>query len=146
MPAEDLSLWDSLMLSVKVGEAQLGRVHRAVFHCTLPQVQVMKELFSSPSGMRVGELASRLAVMPSNISQIVKGLSAAELVEQHPMEKDRRIQIISLTSRGRHVAESEIRRNEKEIEAYFACLTRHEKLVMCTLLQKIASSRQGDMR
>ncbi len=146
MPPEDLSLWDNLILSVKVGETQLSRTHRAAFSCTLPQVQVMKELFPSAAGLRVGELASRLAVMPSNISQIVKGLSAAGFVEQHPMAEDRRVQIISLTSRGRHVAASEIGRNRKAVEAYLACLTREEKLLMCALLQKMASSRQADMR
>jgi len=146
LPPEDLSLWDNLTLSVKVVETQLGRAHRSEFDCTLAQVQVMKELFSTRSGLRVGELAARLAVMPSNISQIVKGLSAAGLVEQHPMEKDRRIQIVSLTARGRHVAASEVSRNRKEVEAYFACLTGDEKRVMSSLLRKIAAFRQAGIR
>lgn len=68
------------------------------------QGQVLAMLLPDRSGVRPSTLASRLAVTAATISESVAALSSKGLVERRPDPDDGRVNLVSLSSKGRTVA------------------------------------------
>nr|BFD86774.1 hypothetical protein StreXyl84_61750 [Streptomyces sp. Xyl84] len=83
----------------------LGPLRRAVLRATrsaeglpdLPeaQIELLRALSSSPHGLSPGAVAARLRVAPSTVSNLVRTMSAARLVERVRPEHDQRSVVLT---------------------------------------------------
>lgn len=71
------------------------------FELSPAQFNVLNLLSDQPDGMRAGDLASQLVVDPSNITGLLRGLSADGLVVDCDSPTDGRSRVVKLTARGR---------------------------------------------
>lgn len=84
---------------------------------TLPQFDVLAQLWRRPEGMTPGELTRELLVTAGNVTVIVARLAALGLVERLPVPQDRRAVRLRLTGRGRRLMARAIPRHRREVEA-----------------------------
>lgn len=83
----------------------LGPLRRAVLRATrnaeglpdLPeaQIELLRALSSSPGGLSPGAAATRLRVAPSTVSNLVRTMAAARLVERVRPEHDQRTVVLT---------------------------------------------------
>ncbi|MFF7409592.1 MarR family winged helix-turn-helix transcriptional regulator [Streptomyces lydicus] len=93
----------------------LGPLRRAVLRATrnaeglpdLPeaQIELLRALSSSPEGLSPGAAATRVRVAPSTVSNLVRTMSAARLVERVRPERDQRTVVLTASDEARHLLE-----------------------------------------
>jgi DNA-binding MarR family transcriptional regulator len=109
-----VSVWLRLL---KTHGLMLRRVRRRVPEpLTLPQFDVLAQLYRRPRGMTPGELTRELLVTAGNVTGIVERLARRRLVERQPVPEDRRAVRVRLTSRGHRVMERAIPRHRRDLE------------------------------
>lgn len=122
-----------------------------------PQYAVLWVLCLSeePSGVPMGSLADGLLHRAADATRLVDRLVAAGLVTRAPSTSDRRVVLVSPTSRGREVFEVATARIKALHREQFGALTQHEIVEVTRLLNKAfwssapseddaaASSRRG---
>ncbi|PKL07685.1 MAG: hypothetical protein CVV51_12825 [Spirochaetae bacterium HGW-Spirochaetae-7] len=99
------------------------------------------------AGLRVGDLATWLAVKPPTVTQLVDALTARGLVERFADADDRRAIRVRLSSTGRAMADSFHARAMEETEALVAHLGIEDGEKLAVLLAKAAeflSARHGE--
>ncbi|MFF3501865.1 MarR family winged helix-turn-helix transcriptional regulator [Streptomyces sp. NPDC003247] len=92
-----------------------GPLRRAVLRATrnaeglpdLPeaQIELLRALSSSAEGLSPGAAAARLRVAPSTVSNLVRTMSAARLVERVRPEHDQRTVVLTASSRALELLE-----------------------------------------
>ncbi|MFF5103275.1 MarR family winged helix-turn-helix transcriptional regulator [Streptomyces sp. NPDC000134] len=100
-PAEDA---DAARVAAGLG-GLLGPLRRAVLRATrnaeglpdLPeaQIELLRALSTSPEGLSPGAVAARLRVAPSTVSNLVRTMSAARLVERVRPAHDQRTVVLT---------------------------------------------------
>jgi DNA-binding MarR family transcriptional regulator len=109
-----VSVWLRLL---KAQGLMIRRVRRSVpGHLTLPQFDVLAQLYRRPPGMTPGELTRELLVTAGNVTGIVDRLARRGLVERHPVPEDGRAVRVRLTSRGQRVMDRAIPRHRRDLE------------------------------
>lgn len=93
----------------------LGPLRRAVLRATrnaeglpdLPeaQIELLRALSSSPEGLSPGAAAARVRVAPSTVSNLVRAMSAARLVERVRPEHDQRTVVLTASKEALHLLE-----------------------------------------
>ncbi|MCB9305207.1 MAG: MarR family transcriptional regulator [Lewinellaceae bacterium] len=72
------------------------------FGLTSPQYNILRILNgSSPKGLSVLDIKSRMIDRSSNVSRLVEKLRQAELVERVPHTQDRRMVIVTISEQGK---------------------------------------------
>jgi DNA-binding MarR family transcriptional regulator len=74
---------------------------RVEFDATLPQFDVLAQLYREPEGLRLGELSRRTMVTNGNVTGLADRLEADGLIRRETLEADRRVTVARLTRRGR---------------------------------------------
>lgn len=119
-----LSVWVRLL---KAHGLLLREVRRRVPDAlTLPQFDVLAQLYRSDEGMTPGGLTRKLLVTGGNVTGIVERLSSLGLVERHPVPEDRRAVRIRLTARGEKLMRRAIPRHRRDVGTLFAPLAEGE--------------------
>jgi DNA-binding MarR family transcriptional regulator len=137
---DELRLWLRLFACKEVIEAEVRRRLRDSFHVTLPRFDLMAQLDRTPKGMTLGELSQRMMVSNGNVTGLVERLVEQGLVDRRPSARDRRAQIVSLTSEGRRVFRAMARANGSWIGEMFADLSGSDIEALLRLLAKAKSS------
>ncbi|WP_181793554.1 MarR family winged helix-turn-helix transcriptional regulator [Streptomyces sp. WELS2] len=93
----------------------LGPLRRAVLRATrnaeglpdLPeaQIELLRALSSSPEGLSPGAAAARVRVAPSTVSNLVRAMSTARLVERVRPEHDQRTVLLTASEEALHLLE-----------------------------------------
>lgn len=96
-----LRLWLRLLSITKMIAQEIRRRLRAEFDATLPQFDLLAQLYREPEGLRLGELSRRTMVTNGNITGLVDRLEADGLVRRKALDGDRRVTVAKLTRRGR---------------------------------------------
>lgn len=88
----------------------LGPLRRAVLRSTrnaeglpdLPeaQIELLRALAAAPDGLSPGAAAARLRIAPSTVSNLVRAMSAARLVERLRPEHDQRTVVLTASDRA----------------------------------------------
>lgn len=79
---------------------------------TPPQYNILRILNgSAPKGLSVLDIKSRMIDRSSNVSRLVEKLRAAALVEHIPSHEDRRMVIVTLSEKAKHLL-AEIEKSE----------------------------------
>ncbi len=99
----ELRLWLRLLSTVKLISQEIRRRLRAEYGFTLPQFDLMAQLYRERDGLRLGELSKRTMVTNGNITGLVERLETDGLVVRETPDGDRRVTVAKLTLRGEEV-------------------------------------------
>jgi len=110
---------------------------------TLPQFDVLAQLYRRPDGMTPGELTRELLVTAGNVTGIVARLEALRLVERHRVPEDRRTVRLRLTPRGRRAMREAIPRHRRELGALLAAVDAPRLESLRDLLGELNRSLEG---
>jgi len=76
-----------------------------VFSASLPRYDVLTALVQFPDGLTMGQLASKLMVSKGNITGVVSRLQNLDCVSQARSPADKRVQVVTVTAKGRSLWE-----------------------------------------
>jgi DNA-binding MarR family transcriptional regulator len=93
-------LWLRMLSTTKLITSEIRRRLRAEFGATLPQFDLLAQLYREGDGLRLGELSKRTMVTNGNITGLVERLEADGLVERVTPQGDRRVSVARLTPSG----------------------------------------------
>ena len=96
----ELRLWLRLFATTRLISQEIRRRLRAEFDTTLPQFDLLSQLFREPAGLRLGELSKRTMVTNGNVTGLVDRLVADGLIVREALGGDRRVTVAKLTKRG----------------------------------------------
>jgi DNA-binding MarR family transcriptional regulator len=96
----ELRIWLRLLTCTNLMEATIRQRLAQSFDTTLPRFDVLAQLDRAGAPMSMGDLSRRLMVTNGNVTGLVDRLVREGLVERRPSPTDRRIQMVSLTSKG----------------------------------------------
>ncbi|GAK69571.1 MarR family winged helix-turn-helix transcriptional regulator [Agrobacterium rubi] len=103
---QELRLWLRLLSTTKLISQEIRRRLRREFGATLPQFDLLSQLYREPEGLRLGELSKRTMVTNGNITGLVERLEIDGLVVRERPADDRRVIVACLTEKGRTTFEA----------------------------------------
>jgi DNA-binding MarR family transcriptional regulator len=99
---QELRLWLRLLSVSKLISHEIRRRLRHEFGATLPQFDLMAQLYRENDGLKLGELSKRTMVTNGNITGLVERLEEdGFLIRERPSD-DRRVTVARLTAKGRN--------------------------------------------
>jgi DNA-binding MarR family transcriptional regulator len=93
-------LWLRMLSTTKLITNEIRRRLRAEFGATLPQFDLLAQLYRERDGLRLGELSKRTMVTNGNVTGLVERLEADGFVERVTPDGDRRVTVARLTPAG----------------------------------------------
>ncbi|WP_442792976.1 MarR family winged helix-turn-helix transcriptional regulator [Rhizobium sp. SL86] len=96
-------LWLRMLSTTKLISTEIRKRLRAEFGATLPQFDLMAQLYRERGGLRLGELSKRTMVTNGNVTGLVERLEAEGLVVRETPTADRRVTVARLTEEGTRV-------------------------------------------
>lgn len=103
---QELRLWLRLLSTTKLMSQEIRRRLRRDFGATLPQFDLLSQLYREDAGLRLGELSKRTMVTNGNITGLVERLEIDGLVSRERPVDDRRVIVACLTEKGRKTFEA----------------------------------------
>lgn len=97
---QELRLWLRMLSTTKLISQEIRRRLRSEFGATLPQFDLMSQLYREPNGLRLGELSKRTMVTNGNVTGLVERLEADGIVVRETPDDDRRVTVAKLTKKG----------------------------------------------
>jgi len=107
-----LRLWLSMLSITKMISQEIRRRLRSKFDATLPQFDLLAQLYREPDGLRLGELSRRTMVTNGNITGLADRLEADGLIRREALDGDRRVTVAKLTRQGRETFSEMARAHE----------------------------------
>jgi len=98
---QELRLWLRMLSTTKLISQEIRRRLRSEFGTTLPQFDLLSQLYREPQGLRLGELSKRTMVTNGNVTGLIERLEAEGLVRRDTPGDDRRVTVARLTDEGR---------------------------------------------
>lgn len=96
-----LRLWLRLLSISKMVSQEVRRRLRVEFGATLPQFDLLAQLYREPEGLRLSDLSRRTMVTNGNVTGLADRLEADGLIVREMLNGDRRVTVAKLTRRGR---------------------------------------------
>ncbi len=93
-------LWLRMLSTTRLITNEIRRRLRSEFGATLPQFDLMAQLYREEDGLRLGELSKRTMVTNGNVTGLVERLEADGLIRRVTPDKDRRVTVAQLTPAG----------------------------------------------
>ena len=100
-PKPHLRLWLRMLSITKLISQEIRRRLRVEFQATLPQFDILAQLYRERDGLRLGELSRRTMVTNGNITGLADRLEAEGLIIRENLDGDRRVTVARLTRQGR---------------------------------------------
>jgi DNA-binding MarR family transcriptional regulator len=104
---------------------------------TKTQLEILMMLMKQPQ--TTSELAKRLFLTQSAVTQTIDTLARRDLIERHADEHDRRITRLTLSAEGRRIAVDIQAQRKTYMEALIQRLTQPEIDALITITQKITA-------
>ncbi len=98
---QELKLWLRMLATTKLMSQEIRRRLRREFGATLPQFDLLAQLYREKDGLRLGELSSRTMVTNGNVTGLVERLEADGTIIRERLEDDKRVTVARLTDKGR---------------------------------------------
>jgi len=95
-----LRLWLRMLSITKIISQEIRRRLRIEFRATLPQFDILAQLYREQDGLRLGELSRRTMVTNGNITGLADRLEADGLIVREILDGDRRVTVAKLTNRA----------------------------------------------
>ena len=131
---QDLRLWLRMMALHKLIGNELRRRLRLSFGMSLSRFDFMSQLEANKTGIRMGELSSRLMVTTGNVTGLADELEADGLIERAASPRSRRVFLVRLTAKGRTQFRAAAKAHEAWIEEFFAVLSQKDKKTLHEIL------------
>lgn len=96
----ELRLWLRMLSTTKLISQEVRRRLRSEFGATLPQFDLLAQLYREKDGLRLGELSKRTMVTNGNVTGLVERLEGDGLIMRETPEGDRRVTVAKLTRKG----------------------------------------------
>ena len=96
-----LRLWLRMLAITKIVAQEIRGRLRATYGATLPQFDLLAQLYREPRGLRLGELSRRTMVTNGNVTGLADRLEADGLIRRETLDGDRRVTVAKLTPKGR---------------------------------------------
>jgi DNA-binding MarR family transcriptional regulator len=96
----ELRLWLRLLATTRLVSQEIRRRLRVEFNVTLPQFDVLAQLYREQEGLRLGDLSKRTMVSNGNVTGLVERLEADGLIRRETLDSDRRVTVARLTETG----------------------------------------------
>jgi DNA-binding MarR family transcriptional regulator len=109
---------------------------------SLPKLAALHQLSAAGESLPLGELASRLSCVKSNVTQLIDRLEADGLVERAPDPNDRRSRLAVLTPAGRKAFEEGTRIQQDAERDAFSGLTADESHQLAALISKLHQTKK----
>src|SRR3546814_673154 len=84
-------LWLRMLSTTRLITTEIRRRLRSEFGATLPQFDLMAQLYREKDGLRLGELSKRTMVTNGNVTGLVERLEADGLVKRVTPDRDRAV-------------------------------------------------------
>ena len=140
---QELKLWLRLLATTKLMSQEIRRRLRREFGATLPQFDLLAQLYREKDGLRLGELSSRTMVTNGNVTGLVERLEADGTVIRERLEDDKRVTVARLTEAGRTYFEGMAEAHERWIKEMMADV---EPSVLSGLLKQLGSVKESAQR
>lgn len=137
---QELRLWLRLLSTTKLISQEIRRRLRREFGATLPQFDLMSQLYRENEGLRLGELSKRTMVTNGNITGLVERLEADGLVLRERLPDDRRVILACLTAKGRKTFEAMAEAHEGWLKDMMADV---DPIVITGLLTHVGQVKQS---
>jgi len=102
----ELRVWLRLITCFNLLDGVVRRSLHQNHATTLPQFDVLAQLYRASAPMSMGELSRRLMVTNANITGLINRLAREGLVDRQPSSEDRRRQLVELTTDGKRLFEA----------------------------------------
>jgi DNA-binding MarR family transcriptional regulator len=96
-----LRLWLRMLAITKIVSQEIRSRLRVTYGATLPQFDLLAQLYREPDGLRLGELSRRTMVTNGNVTGLADRLEAEGLICRESLDDDRRVTVARLTPLGR---------------------------------------------
>ena len=96
-----LRMWLRMLSITKMVSQEIRRRLRTEFGATLPQFDLLAQLYREADGLRLSDLSRRTMVTNGNITGLADRLEADGLIAREMLNGDRRVTVAKLTRRGR---------------------------------------------
>jgi len=133
-------LWLRLLSTTKLVSQEIRRRLRVEFDATLPQFDLLAQLYREPEGLRLGELSRRTMVTNGNVTGLADRLEADGLIRRETLEADRRVTVARLTRKGRDLVTTMAKAHESWIRELTAELDDNEIDVSLARLALVKNS------
>jgi DNA-binding MarR family transcriptional regulator len=140
---QELKLWLRLLATTKLMSQEIRRRLRREFGATLPQFDLLAQLYREKDGLRLGELSSRTMVTNGNVTGLVERLEADGTIIRERLEDDKRVTVARLTEAGRAYFEGMAEAHERWIKEMMADV---EPSVLSGLLKQLGSVKESAQR
>lgn len=137
---QELRLWLRLLSTTKLISQEIRRRLRREFGATLPQFDLMSQLYRENEGLRLGELSKRTMVTNGNITGLVERLETDGLVLRERLPDDRRVILACLTAKGRKTFEAMAEAHEGWLKDMMADV---DPIVITGLLTHVGQVKQS---
>lgn len=97
----ELRLWLRMLATTRLISQELRRRLRRDFEATLPQFDLLAQLYRAPEGLRLGELSALTMVTNGNVTGLIERLEKDGLIIRVTPSQDRRVSVARLTPAGR---------------------------------------------
>ena len=101
--ASVVNTWERLVRFHRATTMAMDQSLRTTFDYTLDDYDVLHQINFHNGPIRMGDLAERLLIANSSCHRLVARLVDADLIQRHHDESDRRVVLVSLTSKGRRL-------------------------------------------
>lgn len=140
---QELKLWLRLLATTKLMSQEIRRRLRREFGATLPQFDLLAQLYREKDGLRLGELSSRTMVTNGNVTGLVERLEADGTIIRERLEDDKRVTVARLTDKGRTYFEGMADAHERWIKEMMAEV---EPAMLKRLLTELGQVKESAQR
>lgn len=140
---QELKLWLRLLATTKLMSQEIRRRLRREFGATLPQFDLLAQLYREKDGLRLGELSSRTMVTNGNVTGLVERLEADGTIIRERLEDDKRVTVARLTDKGRTYFEGMADAHERWIKEMMAEV---EPAILTRLLAEVGQVKESAQR
>ena len=142
---ESLRTWLRLLSCETVIEQQLRTFLRHNFSVTLPQFDVLSELERAGDPLTMSQLSKELMVSNGNVTGVIDRLEKIDFVRRVRAVRDRRIQYIELTAKGREEFDKMASQHERWLAELMSDLSLSDMGKLQQLLLKTRQSVTTDL-
>lgn len=136
----ELRLWLRLLSTTRLISQEIRRRLRREFGATLPQFDLLSQLYREENGLRLGELSRRTMVTNGNITGLVERLETEGLVTRERLAEDRRVIVARLTPKGRTTFEAMAEAHETWLKDMMADV---DPIIVAGLLTHVGQIKQS---
>ncbi|OLP53848.1 MarR family transcriptional regulator [Rhizobium rhizosphaerae] len=137
---QELRLWLRLLSTTKLISQEIRRRLRREFGATLPQFDILSQLYRENDGLRLGELSKRTMVTNGNITGLVERLETEGLLVRERLPDDRRVIVACLTDKGRTTFQAMAEAHENWLKDMMADV---DPIVISGLLTHVGQVKQS---